>query len=71
MFQWIFLCNGLKKISFKYGNTFSLLYNICHFGSILVSPCALVSCHILISKQEDDGASGHSSRQVCNWKGIT
>ena len=28
------------------------------FGSFLVTPCALVSSHILISKQEDDGASG-------------
>ena len=27
------------------------------FGLFLVTPCALVSCHILISKQEDDGAS--------------
>ena len=24
------------------------------FGSFLVTPCALASCHILISKQEDD-----------------
>ena len=24
------------------------------FGSFLVTPCALTSCHILISKQEDD-----------------
>ena len=24
------------------------------FGSFLVIPCALASCHILISKQEDD-----------------
>ena len=29
------------------------------FGSFLVTPCAFASCHILISKQEDDGASGH------------
>ena len=31
-------------------------------GSFLVTPCALASCHILISKQEDDSASGHSGR---------
>ena len=29
------------------------------FGSFLENPCALASYHILISKQEDDGASGH------------
>ena len=34
------------------------------FGSFLVTLCALVSCHILISKQEDDGASGHLNRCV-------
>ena len=32
------------------------------FGSFLVTPCALVNCHILISKQENDGVSGHSGR---------
>ena len=30
------------------------------FGSFLVTSCALLSCHILISKQEDDSTSGHS-----------
>ena len=30
------------------------------FGSFLVTPCALTSCHVVISKQSDDSASGHS-----------
>ena len=41
------------------------------FGSFLVTPCALASCHILISKQEDDSASGHLVEQVCNRKETT
>ena len=32
------------------------------FGSFLVTPCALASCYIFISIQEDDSASGHLSR---------
>ena len=35
------------------------------FSSFQVTLCALVSCYILISKQEDDGASGHSGRNRC------
>ena len=42
------------------------------FGSFLMTLCALSSCHILISKQEDDSATGHSGQTgVCNWKGTT
>ena len=37
------------------------------FGSFQVTPCALISCHILICKQEDDGAPGHSGRVTGRW----
>ena len=30
------------------------------FGSFLVTPCALTSCHIVISKQKDDCVSGQT-----------
>ena len=30
------------------------------FGSFLVTPCALTSCHVVISKQGNDNASGQS-----------
>ena len=30
------------------------------FGSFLVTPCALTSCQVLISKQRNDSASGQS-----------
>ena len=30
------------------------------FGSFLVTPCALTSCHVVISKQGDDSGSGQS-----------
>ena len=32
------------------------------FGVFLVTPCDLASCHILISKQEDNGGSDHLDR---------
>ena len=35
------------------------------FGSFLVTPCALTSCHFVISKQGDGSVSG---QQVCNQK---
>ena len=35
-----------------------------NFGSFLVTPYALVSCHILISKQEDDVRALRSNRCV-------
>ena len=30
------------------------------FGSFLVTPCALTSCHAVMSKQEYDSTSGHT-----------
>ena len=30
------------------------------FDSFLVNPCALTSCHVVISKQGDDSVSGQS-----------
>ena len=41
------------------------------FSSFLVTLCALVNCHILISKQENDGTQGIQVEQVCNQKGNT
>ena len=39
-----------------------ILHTAWIFGSFLMTPGALLSCHIYLSKQEDDGTLGHSGR---------
>ena len=44
-------------------------YMIWIFGSFLVTRCALISCHVVISKQQPDQDTW--VQQVCNWIGDT
>ena len=41
------------------------------FGSFQVTPCALTSCHVLISKQGDKARQGRLIKQVCIQKETT
>ena len=41
------------------------------FGSFLVAPSALTSCHVGISKQGDDNVQGSQIEQVCIRKETT
>ena len=58
--------------------TYTLDDSVCYImivdmvlGSFLVPPCALTSCHIVISKQGDGSVSGRPVKQVCNRKETT
>ena len=54
----------------KISKEMKLLYNMTwFFGSFRLTPCALVTYHILISKQQRDQDT--RVLQVCNWKETT
>ena len=41
------------------------------FGPFLVTPGALTSCHIVISKQGDGSGQGRQAQNVCHRKETT